>query len=429
MSLEFPWAAYAEAQRRQDQNRKDMNQNIAGLGQSLGQDFNTIGQQIQEAKKKEILQQIVTAMQGQGAPEQGPQMPGPFGPPVGAAGPSGPGAGIPGYVPPNQGPNSTAIPTGQPTIGMNPNPMSGMGAPPADNTKLINSLMMQYSPETAMNRIPTPLQQSEITKNNAQAFKYQAGGGMKPTGTVYRNSATGEMTDDPNAAVGPEWKAYKTSQGDVLNKLSAQSIGDKKTEAKGQADLKKEWDDITKTINPFRPTGFGASTSIFAKAANANRAAASGVKLLRKPSLTWGEFNAYVNSDFANLQRGGTPTDIQLSEANYKTLMGKVGGLIQYVTGKPATGLIPPKTRAQMEENFHELIDIDNNIIDDAVDYVQVAHPDAIAAFPTRWNNVKQAASKIKTLVEFSKKTGEGVLSPAEQAEFKALEAKFGGKL
>lgn len=144
MSLEFPWAAYAEAQRRQDQNRKDMNQNMAGLGQSLGQDFNTIGQQIEEAKKKQILQQIVTAMQNQGAPQQGPQ-----------------------------------------PEGMTQPPLSGMGAPPQDNTNQINSLMMQYDPKDSIKTLYKEKQQSPWAA---------VANMMSPDGNpIQQNKHTGEM--------------------------------------------------------------------------------------------------------------------------------------------------------------------------------------------------------------------------------------------
>jgi len=75
VAINFPWEMFLQAQESKNRNRQDMNQNMASLGQNLGQGFNTIGQSIEERKKKQILDQIVQAMQSQGSSMQGPQMP------------------------------------------------------------------------------------------------------------------------------------------------------------------------------------------------------------------------------------------------------------------------------------------------------------------------------------------------------------------
>lgn len=106
--LQFPWAAFLEAQRQKSQNQKDMYQNIAGLGQGLGQGLGAIGQAIEERKKQQIVAQMANLISTQGSPQQGPQMPGVE------------------------------------------NPTSGMGAPPQDNSALIQSLMTQYDPKTVI---------------------------------------------------------------------------------------------------------------------------------------------------------------------------------------------------------------------------------------------------------------------------------------
>lgn len=104
----FPWYLVSQAMDRQRQNQQDMNQNIAGLGQALGGSLATIGQSIAAQKHEQTLNQLVQAMRTQGAPQQGPQMPG------------------------------------------TENPVSGMGAPAQDNTALIRSLEMQYAPDEAI---------------------------------------------------------------------------------------------------------------------------------------------------------------------------------------------------------------------------------------------------------------------------------------
>ena len=52
MALEFPWAAFSEAQRRKDQNRQQMYQDMANIGKGFGEGFNTIGQAMQRAKQQ-----------------------------------------------------------------------------------------------------------------------------------------------------------------------------------------------------------------------------------------------------------------------------------------------------------------------------------------------------------------------------------------
>lgn len=406
---QFPFDSYLNSY-QQSRPKYVAGQALGDLGQMIPGMIQMYQKQQEDQKVKALLKQLQDAMSGQGAPQQGPPL-APMGTPQ---------------------PNTSLIPPGQPMTAGGSNigqdvqmpqpipmqgpgqPTSGIGAPAQDNNKLINSLLMQIDPTGA------------AYKNYATAQKDQNTATDMPESMtdVYRN-AKGDYSDVQKPGY---TKVGRVPLKEAYQYKMAGSLADKKAGIKGTQDLKKEWDEITKSINPFKPTGFGAASSVFAKAANANRAAASGVKLLRKKDLTWKELNAFVNSDFANLQRGGSPTDIQLSEANYNNLMSGVGRFKEYVNSKPATGLVNDETRKQMEENFKELINIDNAIIDDAIDYQESAHPDAIQAFPTRWNSVKKSAQKIKTLVEFDKDSGSagGDISSMSDEELKKVMA--GGK-
>ena len=69
-----PINAWLQMAQNKNQNRQQMNQDIAGIGQGLGGTFANIGQIIGEQKKKALLAKIVQAMQTQGAPQQGPPL-------------------------------------------------------------------------------------------------------------------------------------------------------------------------------------------------------------------------------------------------------------------------------------------------------------------------------------------------------------------
>ena len=242
-----------------------------------------------------------------------------------------------------------------------------------------------------------PLKISQTTENYATAQKGLLDGNNDPMVDVYKSpDGKYSITQQPGSVkVGP----VKLSQAFQYN--MAGQLAETKQVNKTEDVYRKEWTDLTKAINPFGGGGGGGrgmSQTIFGKAANANRAATTGVKLLNKKDLTWQEFNAYVNSDFANLQRGGTPTDIQLSEANYHTAASQYGKMKTFFTGLPSTGLVPEGTREQMKQNFKELIDVDNAIIDDTIDYYQTAKSDVISRYPTRWESLRKAAEKVKDI-------------------------------
>lgn len=60
MALNFPWEMYQQVQEAKNRNRQQVNQNIAGLGQGLGQGFNTIGQAMQQEKSKKAIEEVMS---------------------------------------------------------------------------------------------------------------------------------------------------------------------------------------------------------------------------------------------------------------------------------------------------------------------------------------------------------------------------------
>lgn len=158
MALDFPWQMFMEAQRQKNQNQQNMEQNIAGIGEGFGQSMGAIGEAVKQQKQKQLLSQLVKAMQGQGqplAPVQGPQ----------------------GYVPPGAG--ASAIPAGQVPPGQQ------------DNTQQINSLMTKLDPQMAI--------KAHFQKQNAarQTSPWRVVSGMlsKNGKPVQQNEMTGEVRE------------------------------------------------------------------------------------------------------------------------------------------------------------------------------------------------------------------------------------------
>lgn len=233
MSLDFPFGEFIQAQQLKNQNQQNMYQNINNMGQSLGQMGQVIGEAVKQQKQKALMSQLVAAMNGQGQPQQGPPM---FG--------SSP---TPG--------GSLSIPSGQPmtagtaNIGQDvamgpPQPTSGMGAPAQDNTKMIQSLMMQLNPEMGIkaqfDRMD-PYKQALSNQANAEAEKMlrppipkvplewiDTGRTTTDGKAIYVNKATGEemvgkTAGTPKPTFGSGMAGERHAQFEVTQMPSNQS--------------------------------------------------------------------------------------------------------------------------------------------------------------------------------------------------------------
>lgn len=55
MAFNFPWEMFVQAQQAKNQNQNQMNQNIAGMGQSLGTTLTDLGNQNLEYRKRSLI--------------------------------------------------------------------------------------------------------------------------------------------------------------------------------------------------------------------------------------------------------------------------------------------------------------------------------------------------------------------------------------
>lgn len=371
MALGNPMEAFLEVARMKNQNRRQSYGDIAGIGYGMGEGLASIGEIIGEQKKKAIVQQLMAAMSQQGAPQQGPPLP------------------MSGTV---QQPNLTQIPSGQPMTAGGSNigqdvqmpqpiptqpqgqqPTSGMGAPAQDNTQLINSLLMKYDPQSAIkSMMPTnPLQQSEVAKNNAMADWYKTrnatGGASKPVGTIYRSSSTGEMTDDPSKAQGPDWKEYKTTQGDILSKLAGQTSGEKRNKSlSSRSEAMERRTDVQQIDRLAQTVGLTSAQRNLLQQNNmrANRA----IEIAQK-AMTWQEFGA-VTTDAAAIMQGGSPQVQQLHDMSYPSWKQDLAQAQTYMTSTP-TANVPDEFKQRIIGMIKGIQTVDNRYLQKNAEFMQ----------------------------------------------------------
>jgi hypothetical protein len=189
MPFDFPMDLYLQAQRQKAENQQNMFGNIAGIGQGLGQGLQGIGEAIKAQKQKQLIQQLVAAMGQQGAPQQGPPLPG---------------AGQPGM----------------------PSPTSGMGAPAQDNSGKIMGLMTQIDP---MEAVKTKFKMMQDQAGMAPAFTGPQGQfsptmqpGFKPFGTVDRGDLMKTMAGQTEKGATLTEKAKEAESTRIIRETQQQ---------------------------------------------------------------------------------------------------------------------------------------------------------------------------------------------------------------
>ena len=289
--LDNPLNAYMQMAEAKNRNRQQMYQDIAGIGQGIGGTAQSIAQAMKEQKKKQILAKLVQAVQQQGAPQQGPQLPG-----VGM------------------------------TPGM-PAPKSGIGAPGQDNNSLIQSLMLQYDPQSAMRMMPTPLQQSEIAKNNAMAKRYN------------------QMTSPPGSG-GPLTPQQELRQKyiDAINR---------RTEIQGKSVDNRQRNLLLRGTNL-------PGQQLKALTQN-NMRADRALDLLSKPNVTWQSLG-FAITDLGAIMQGGVPHKEQILEAQFPSWKQKVAQYKTFATGQP-TANVPEPIRNEVVRMIQSLKSVDNEFL------------------------------------------------------------------
>lgn len=327
MALGNPLDAYMQMAQMRNKNQQDMVQNISGIGEGLGQGISGITEAMQAKKKQDTLKQLLAAMRGQGAPQEGPQNATPDPAIVGPA----------GYVPPGAGPE--AVPAGQPSqYTMQPNPQSGMGAPPQDNTQLINSLMMQFDPQAGIKAYmdqQDPYRKALTAQANATAEKERRPPKPNPewspvSGTLSKNGRALEISkyDGEIREAGPDG-IKSTGYGSTMGPLR-----------------KAQYTIQDLPSNQPAHTAGGAAYQV-------KIGARQGKNLVARPGSP--QRTAAAAADLVRAITRVAPTDEGLKNANFSdNLLTRWSVIKQKITADPSA-VDNPKIRKEMYDIFDEM--------------------------------------------------------------------------
>lgn len=327
MALDNPIEAYLRAVQMENQNRTQATQDAQGMGQNLSGAMTQIAQMVEQQKKKQLLQQIVMAMKSQGQPQQGPQ---PEGVGMGSMPPI---QGPAGYAPPGVGPG--AIPAGQSPM-MKP-PTSGVGTSSPDQSKLIDSLMMQYSPELGMKALYE--KQDPYKQALSQQALAEAESKRRPPKPPLEWMDTGRTTDDGKAI--------------YMDKTTGQErIGGTKGTPKpapGMAMASERHNQFSITQ---LPSNQGTSTAGGA-AYQVKVAARQGMNLIARAGSA--QRTGLAQGDLARAILRSSPTDEAMRNANFSdNLTTRWAMLKQKLTADPAA-VSNPQIRKEMYGIFKEM--------------------------------------------------------------------------
>lgn len=228
---------------------------------------------------------------------------------------------------------------------------------PQGAQELIGKMIQQQAGINGLN----PLQESEMVKNYAMAEKYKNTLSGKPTASIWRNSVTGQMTDDPAAAQGPEWKEYKTSQGDVLNRLAGQGSANARNDA-----MNKRTEAWNRSIDNRQINQLVKNIGITPKQQSAlqqnNLRADRAIQLLSKPSITWQEL-ALGEIDLAGIMQGGVPHVDEVKNTHFPGWQEQWARWQTYATGHP-TENVPDPIKQKVLNLVTDVIQIDNKFLE-----------------------------------------------------------------
>lgn len=382
-----------QAADRKNQNRQDMNANIAGLGQNLGGALSSIGNMIAEEKKKKIVAQILQAMQTQGAPQQGPPLP-----PLGTQPP------IPGMgqLPPNLSPGpgvpsppggqqsmmpSTQIPPGQPMsaglsnvgqdVQMPPSPppqpipsqgpgmpTSGIGGPPQDNTKLLQNLMMQYDPQKSIEAM-----MASRTQKQASPWRVVPGM-MSPTGKpIQQNEQTGEVREaEINSPIIPTGRgnaALQNGLGGTGVRLTSPTDPSKSRyyDARATAAETGALSTIEKNIDP----SVASRTTPVGAAATTVRRAINGLTLLNQPVVTKTALEATMSDVDAILTQGSATVEGR-KMLNASNVYQNVAAYKSFVSSAPDKVQVPGNVVNIYRDILKDLAPVSEKFVKDRVE-------------------------------------------------------------
>lgn len=334
--LSNPIDAYLQAARQQNDNRQQMYQNISGMGQGIGAGFTGVAHAMEEDRKKKLVMQLAQAMQTQGAPQQGPQLPG--------------------------------MPTtsGEPQ----PPPTSGMGAPGQDNSRQMMGLMSQIDPSSMITHYLG--QMDPYKKALTDLYGAEAEKARRPPKPTPEWGAVGGQVSKNNRTVLFDKITGKTIEGDVPVTATQAMPG-------GMANVRANqfmMQDLPSRSAP--TTAAGAAYQVLV-------GSRQGIALTATPGGY--QRRGLATGDAARSVLRATPTDEAMQNANFSdTLVNRVNKMRQRLTSDPAA-IDEPKMRKEMYDVFKELRESSRPFIENQLSQMESIWRDSL---PPNWEQMKK---------------------------------------
>lgn len=100
-----------------------------------------------------------------------------------------------------------------------------------------------------------------------------------------------------------------------------------------------------------------------------------------------------IGSDMAGILQGGAPTQIGMSEQQYKTMTSVLAGGVQFLTQNPQNAL-PPAISKQLLDSFNQLNDTGKKYIQNNIKSAEILHKGWVSRNQDTWNDLKDNINK-----------------------------------
>lgn len=172
-----------------------------------------------------------------------------------------------------------------------------------------------------------------------------------------------------------------TGKGSMYSKKADNSI---QLQEKQDQFNQREWDKLTKEVNPLTTSGRNPLGMATKANYNANRA----LSTLSNPMVTNQEAGN-VMADIASIYQNGSPTQFGMSEQAYHTVQAKLAGVMQYLTGKPQDALTP-QIKNRLQNVLYDMKRTNFDVLRQNLDYTEKAKAKLIKAFPDEWKQMRE---------------------------------------
>lgn len=198
---------------------------------------------------------------------------------------------------------------------------------------------------------------------------------------------TGPISNPVSSQDSP-MKGYAFNPNRLIDRKAAMFVKDPSNtlalEEKQNQFNQREWDKLTKEVNPLTTSGRNPLGMAMKANYNANRA----LSTLSNPMVTNQEAGN-VMADIASIYQNGSPTQFGMSEQAYHTLSSKIAGFQQYLTGKP-TDALTPAIKSRLQNVLMDMKRTNFDVLKQNIAYTEKAKAKLIKSFPDEWQNMKE---------------------------------------